>query len=271
MERSARSSLGASERKNFIVSLNRLPPLTEASVHLWTWNLDVDREVLAQLEGVLVHGEWRRVRRCSSHQIARRFIARRGILRRILGLYLDLPPHDVQIIYNDHGKPLLAPDLSPPLQFNLSDSGELAALAVGIGHPLGIDIERLRPLPDGDALAVNFLSVQEVEQFKRAASATRANIFFRLWTRREAISKAEGVGLPLFSDQFSLDDFAERRPPNSGSVSAPHWRDTHLHELTLPAGYIGALATRQEVAEIRYVPLAAACGSNQNPLLSDII
>ena len=257
MEGSARTALVASERTEFIVSLDRLPPLAEAKVHLWTWSLDVNRDVLAQLEVVLALGEWRRVRRCSSHQIARRFIARRGILRVILGLYLDLPPHEVQIIYNAHGKPLLAPDLSPPLQFNLSDSGELAALAVGIGHPLGIDIERLRPLPDGDALAVDVLSVQQVEHCNRADAATRANIFFRLWTRREAITKAEGFGLQLTSDQLSLDDVAGPRPSSSGTVSVPQWRDIHLHDVTLPAGYIGALATPQEVTEIIYVPCAA--------------
>ena len=257
MEGSARTALVASERTEFIVSLDRLPPLTEARVHLWTWNLDVNRDVLAQLEVVLALSEWRRVRRCSSHQIARRFIARRGILRKILGLYLDLPPHEVQIIYNAHGKPLLAPDLSPPLQFNLSDSDELAALAIGIGHPLGIDIERLRPLPDGDALAVDVLSVQQVEQCNRADAATRANIFFRLWTRREAITKAEGFGLQLTSDQLSLDDVAKPRPSASGPVSVPQWRDIHIHDVTLPAGYIGALATRQEETEIIYVPCAA--------------
>ena len=257
MEGSARTALVASERTEFILSLDRLPPLTEARVHLWTWNLDVNRDVLAQLEVVLALGEWRRVRRCSSHQIARRFIARRGILRKIMGLYLDLPPDEVQIIYNAHGKPLLAPDLSPSLQFNLSDSGELAALAIGIGHPLGIDIERLRPLPDGDALAVDVLSVQQVEHCNRADAATRANIFFRLWTRREAITKAEGFGLQLTSDQLSLDDVACPRPSASGPVSVPQWRDIHLHDVTLPAGYIGALATRQEVTEIIYVPCAA--------------
>ena len=257
MEGSARNALVASERIEFIVSLDRLPSLTEARVHLWTWNLDVNREVLAQLEDVLAVGEWRRVRRCSSHQIARRFIARRGILRTILGLYLDLPPHEVQIIYNAHGKPLLAPELSPPLQFNLSDSGELAALAIGIGHPLGIDIERLRRLPDGDALAVEVLSQQQVEQCNRADAATRANIFFRLWTRREAIAKAEGFGLQLTSDQLSLDDFTDPRPSASGPDSVPHRRDMHIHDLALPAGYIGALATRQEVTEIIYVPCVA--------------
>ena len=257
VEGSARTALVASERTEFIVSLDRLPPLTEARVHLWTWNLDVNRDVLAQLEVVLALGEWRRVRRCSSHQIARRFIARRGILRTILGLYLVLPPDEVQIIYNAHGKPLLAPDLSPSLQFNLSDSGELAALAIGIGHPLGIDIERLRPLPDGDALAVDVLSVQQVSIATGRTRRLKPTSSFGCGPAVKPSPRPKASVCQLTSDQLSLDDVAGPRPSASGPVPVPQWRDIHLHDVTLPAGYIGALATRQEVTEIIYVPCAA--------------
>ena len=261
MEGSARGTLDLGKGKNCIVSSNRLPQLTEASVHIWTWNLDVDRDALSELESELSQSEWRRVRRYAAHRIARRFIVRRGMLRRVLGLYLNLQPHQVQFSYNAHGKPLLAPDISPPLQFNISDSGELAALAVGTGQPLGIDIEQLRPLPDWNALAINVFSEPELNQLRQAAASTRTDVFFRLWTRREAIAKVEGVGLRQISAQLLLDDLEERSPHVSASESIPRLQDNILHELILPDGYVGALVTHQKKIEISYMKCAASAGS----------
>lgn len=269
MEGSARGTLVLGKGKNCIVSSNCLPQLTEATVHIWTWKLDVERDALSELESKLSESECRRVRRYASHRIARRFIVRRGMLRRVLGCYLHLPPHQVQLFYNAHGKPLLAPVILPRLQFNISDSGELAALAVGTGQPLGIDIEQLRPLPDWDALAVNVFSEPELNQLSQAAAAARTDVFFRLWTRREAIAKAEGVGLRQISAQLLLNDQDERSPPVATSESIPRLQDNIVHELTMPDGYVGALAIQQEITQISYIDCAASAGSLQGQWMVD--
>ena len=269
MEGSARGILDLGKGKNCIVSSNRLPQLNEASVHIWTWTLEVDRDALSELESELSQSECRRVRRYASHRFARRFVVRRGMLRRVLGLYLHLPPHQLQFSYNAHGKPLLAPDFSPPLQFNMSDSSELAALAVGTGQPLGIDIEQLRPLPDRDALAINVFSEPELNQLSQAAASSRTDVFFRLWTRREAIAKAEGVGLRQISAQLLLDDLEERSSPVSASESIPRLQDNILHELILPDGYVGALVTHQKITEISYMNRAVSAGSLLGKWMAD--
>ena len=269
MEGAARGTLELGKGKNCIVSSNCLPQLTEATVHIWTWRLDVERDAVSELESELSESECRRVRRYASHRIARRFIVRRGMLRRVLGLYLHLLPHQVQLFYNAHGKPLLADDISLPLQFNMSDSGELAALAVGTGQPLGIDIEQLRPLPDWDALAINFFSESELNQLSQAAATSRTEVFFRLWTRREAISKAEGVGLRQLSAQLLLNDQDERSPPAATSESIPRLQDNIVHELTMPDGYVGALAIQQEIAQISYIDCVASAGSLQGKWMAD--
>ena len=261
MERSARSTLTQSDGKHCIVSTGRLPLPTEESVHIWTWKQDVNRDALSRLEPELSQDEWRRVRRFASDRIARRFIVRRGMLRRILGLYLKLLPRQVKLFYNDHGKPLLAANCSTPLQFSLSDSGALVALAVGSGHPLGIDIEQLRPLPDRFALAESHLTVPELEQFLESDTSTRNIIFFRSWTRREAISKAEGGGLGPIAAPFLLRDSEEHSPPATGSASFPRSQDTKLHNLILPDGWVGTLATHRTIGEIEYIDCAASGSS----------
>lgn len=261
MERSARGILTSSDWYGRIVSTGRLPLLTEEGVHIWTWEQEVDRDALSRLERELSQDEWRRVRRYSSSRNAHRFIVRRGMLRRILGLYLKLPPRQVELLYNDHGKPLLASYCSPPLQFNLSDSGELVALAVGSGHPLGIDIEQLRPLPDRVALAETHLTVPELEQFLESGISTLNNVCFRSWTRREAISKAEGGGLGPITAPFLLRDSNGHSPPATGSASFPRLQDTRLHDLILPDGWVGTLATHRKIGKFEYIDCAASGSS----------
>ena len=261
MERSARGTLTSRDWYGRIVSSGRLPLLTEEGVHIWTWEQEVDRDALSRLERELSQDEWRRVRCYSSNRIARRFIVRRGMLRRILGLYLKLLPRQVELFYSDHGKPLLAANCSPPLQFNLSDSGALVALAVGSGHPLGIDIEQLRPLPDRFALAESHLTLPELKQFLESDIPTRNIIFFRSWTRREAISKAEGLGLGPITAPFLLRDSDGHSPPATGSASFPRSQDTRLHDLILPDGWVGTLAAHRKIGEISYIDCAASGSS----------
>ncbi|MCY3707496.1 MAG: 4'-phosphopantetheinyl transferase superfamily protein [Caldilineaceae bacterium] len=252
MERAPRSPLTRTETRHCIWSDCGAPPLDGTALHVWTWNLDVDQRRLSRYEDVLSIEEWRRVRRYASHLPARRFIVRRGMLRCILGQYLDQPPQDVRFVYNPHGKPFLAPEISTDLHFSLSDSGALAVLGVGIGEPPGIDIERLRPIPLAGGRESHDLPPREVEHFERVAEPELSHEFLRAWTRREAMAKAEGVGLQLLSGKVDLDDLAVLQAHDSDEASAHRKRGCHLHQLALPEGYVGSLATRQKLLEICY-------------------
>jgi 4'-phosphopantetheinyl transferase len=88
------------------------------------------------------------------------------------------------------------------MQFNLSHSGERALLALGVGRPVGVDIEQHRAL-DPLALARRFFSRDEIDALDRLGGQARAEAFFRCWTRKEALIKAMGDGL-----SFPLDSFA---------------------------------------------------------------
>jgi phosphopantetheinyl transferase len=181
-----------------------------------------------------------------------RFIVRRGMLRRIVSRYVDQQPQNVRFEYNPHGKPFLAPELAAGLQFNLSDSGDLAALAICLQQPVGIDIEKLRRPPVADGLESYSLTLRELGHFERVPEPERNLRFLRAWTRREAIVKAEGVGLQLLSGQPELEDFADHQEPawEEGGVHCK--RGFHLYCLALPDGYVGSLATRRKLLDIRY-------------------
>ena len=82
--------------------------------------------------------------RCSEQQ-RKRWIVARGLLRAILGGYLDMRPDRLQFCYGPNGKPARTRQLGGEVfRFNLSHSYGLALYAVTQGREIGIDLERIR-------------------------------------------------------------------------------------------------------------------------------
>lgn len=252
MERSPSSSVDVAEHVYVSESDKCMPHLDETVLHVWTFDLKVDLEALSQQEDTLSDEEWRRVRRYSSARPARRFIVRRGLLRRILGKYIHRSPEEVRFVYNVYGKPFLSPELSSDLQFSLSQTGERAALAVGLKDPLGIDVERLRTIRALGG-SVRFGSpMEEAYRINKPAALTDRLPFVLAWTRREAVAKAEGVGLQMLPGRYEVDGMTDFILPASTANVSLYRRGYHIHTLSLFAGYVGALATRHQTPKIVY-------------------
>lgn len=223
------------------------------AVHLWSWLLPVEARTLSELEATLSEDEWRRVSRTASHHHASRFISGRGMVRRILGSYLDWPPHQIRFRYGRQGKPELDGFPLNSLAFNYSDSCELAVLAVTAGHPIGVDVERIRRLSMAEA-ANAARSDGELSHRSEADSELRkTEAFLWSWTRREAAAKAEGSGLQLLSDGLTPSPAAPVRQPTDYDLNErpDRWR---VYPLPLPAGYAGALAASREIETVVCFP-----------------
>ena len=114
----------------------------------------------------------------------------RGVLRALLGRYLDRDPRTLRFVLGPHGKPALLRDDTESvedLRFNLSHSGSLALYAVTVGRAVGIDVEVSRP-------RVNELAVAE-RMLGGLSSQARARGLLRAWVTHEATVKCLGVGL----------------------------------------------------------------------------
>jgi len=112
----------------------------------------------------VVHNEHERAARFHFARDRRHFVTGRSILRRILGHYLQHAPEDLAFAYGLRGKPMLP---GTGLQFNLADSDGLALLAVTRGGAIGIDLERIRPVPNYDHLMKSFFSAAEIMDYHR--------------------------------------------------------------------------------------------------------
>ncbi len=165
------------------------PPLQAGHVHLW-------RAVLTptdSLREVLSPSEWLRAERFHFDIDRERFIATRGILRRILATYLDMDPRDVLFETGAHGKPGVAG--GGTLRFNLSHSSEIMLLAVTHAREIGVDIEKMKPNVPFETLADHYFDPEDAWDLRLLPASQRAWKFYDIWTTTEAKLKAEGVGL----------------------------------------------------------------------------
>ena len=103
-----------------------------------------------------------------------RFIVARGILRLLLGHYLQTAPHDIEFQYSDRGKPFLAGSKQDCLQFNLSHSQAYALYGFTYNHPIGVDLEYIKNTPDAVKIARRFFSEAESKLIEEAADEERS-------------------------------------------------------------------------------------------------
>lgn len=158
-----------------------------AQVELWRLDLDRDDPEAPRL---LDPAERARAGRFAFEHLRRRFTAGRAGVRRVLAAYLGRAPEALAFARGPHGKPSLAG--GPP--FSYSSAQGCGLLAVGRDREVGVDVERLREVPDAAGVAASAFTAEEVEAWRAAGGDARA-AFLRVWTRKEAALKALGVGL----------------------------------------------------------------------------
>jgi len=153
------------------------------------------RELLSEAERV-------RSLRLQSKQIADKQIICRGILRVLLGSYLNVKPESLVFSTSKYGKPYLSNHNDSQFSFNISHSGNLALFAIGNGIQIGIDVERIEENTDIKTISQLVFSPEELTTLKLSQNPTRD--FYLLWTSKEAILKATGWGFSYPSNKFSV-------------------------------------------------------------------
>jgi len=186
--------------------------LSEREAQVWILS---DREALNQwceLSRFLSPEESRRAELYHTVRDGKLFRGRRGMLRVLLAGFLGCRPEEVGLTTGAHGKPQLADPGNPPLYFNLSRTIGLALFAFARGAEIGVDVEHRSTDVDQSAVGGVVFSPSELAAMERRGDDALGT-FFRLWTRKEAVLKALGVGLGGTADARTLEV----------SEAPPHW------------------------------------------------
>src|ERR1035437_1708303 len=226
----------------------RSPPETlvlgSDEVHVWRATLDQTPSQMQSFLHNLAADEQARAERFYFERDREHFIVARGVLRAILGGYLNKAPECLSFCYSSHGKPALAGESDrDAIRFNVAHSHGVALYAVTRGREVGIDLERIRFDLAVAEIAERFFSAREVAMLQTLPTEIQRQAFFRCWTRKEAYIKARGEGLSLPLDQFDVSlipgEPAALLSTQPDSDEAVRWS---LKELTLASGYVAALA-----------------------------
>lgn len=212
--------------------------LERDQVHVWRADLDCGEAVLRQFEGTLATDEHDRARRFIFQPDRNSYIAARGILRELLGRYLNRGPGEIEFAYGLQGKPELRTASSQrAVHFNVSHSHGMALFAFAVGRQVGVDVELVRPDFASEKIAERFFSAQEAMELRSLSPAALDEGFFLCWTRKEAYIKARGEGLqiPLRSFHVSL------KPGEPARLQAADSARWSLRSLRPGPRYVGAL------------------------------
>ena len=226
-----------------------IPALEDAAVQVWRLDLGIEPTIEARLRALLTDDERSRADRFYFPHLRTHFTAARAALRILLGTHTGQAPESIRFAYAQHGKPYLP---ETELEFNLSHSGGIGLIALVRSRRVGVDVEQIRDLPDGEAVARRYFAPAEVEEFLACNSNERMAAFFNGWTRKEAFIKAIGDGLTCPLDSFRVS-LRPGKPARLLEIytdpdSVANWQ---LADLAPGPGYAGALMVEGPVHSVQ--------------------
>jgi 4'-phosphopantetheinyl transferase len=223
--------------------VNKLPTLaglhdvtpadTSAGVSVWQLELAFQKGGLNELVAQLNGEERARCLRYRQPADRIRFATTRVTLRRMLAERLRMPLDEIKLDIDCFGKPRLAN--SDALFFNLSHSGNFALIALSAHRPVGVDIEAASTTLDSNSIHASL--TPDERRYCETSADTKA--FFRIWSGKEAVLKAWGVGIAKHLPSVSVIPATPGHYAVSFHVVAP---SIEAWQLAAPAGFVAALA-----------------------------
>jgi 4'-phosphopantetheinyl transferase len=200
----------------------------------------------------LTASEQQRARRYRSAQAQAQFVFCRSALRRWLGACLGLSPPHVPLTTNANGKPYLHTAVrdgygqqATLLHFNVAHTSGKGLIAFA-RYPVGIDVERIRPVENVEGLMQRYFSPSEYAQWQKSSADGRVDVFFRLWTGKEAVLKAVGRSLAAigeFALELQHDLSAQVETHSSPELQGPWyiqaWKRDNQYWMTLAVKVLG--------------------------------
>lgn len=175
-----------------------------SDIDVWVINVnEIEPTFWEEGMGVLSMDECERHAQFSNERNAQTYAHTRILTRCILARKLGRQPSDLTFMRTELGRPSLVDEKD--IDFNISHSGQYCVVALGRGTRVGVDIEYVRRRKREAAIVTKHFSEREQACYLGLSDdLQRTQYFFKIWTLKEAHSKARGVG---FSEGFRRYDF----------------------------------------------------------------
>ncbi len=143
----------------------------------------------------------------------------------------------VLIFKNANGKPYI----NEPVYFSHSNSHHLYAYVVSTEAEIAIDIERIRPQYDVMKLANRYFHLDEQQELSQLSTKNRTQLFYQMWTQKEAWCKLDGGNLWSYLSQPVLAGHAIKNQQENL---------IQLTQITDIQGFAGTVASNADINSI---------------------
>jgi 4'-phosphopantetheinyl transferase len=217
--------------------------LEQTEVHVWQTSAKAGSPLNSNLFNLLSAEEKTKVMKYRYGNDQERFIKFHGILRCILAAYTGSDPKEVRYEYTKFGKPVLVNLLKGnEIHFNMTHAEDNVFYIVSSKYEVGIDLEKVTECVDWQNISRQYFSLQERNFIESVPRDQRTHAFFYIWTRKEALLKAKGVGL------FGIETMEE-------SVLSQVHRKHALFSFRFEENYYCSLAISPMISRIKYFRL----------------
>ncbi len=211
-------------------------------VHLWLAKSDeMDSSSIERFKAWFTPAEQSQFSGFLNERRRHEFIVGHGLARLALARELHDAPECFEFEADAQGKlSIMAPHSARSMHFNISHAADFVVCGTCRAFAIGLDIECLISRVDPWHIAQRFFSEAEANALFALTDSARLDRFFTIWTLKEALAKAHGLGLtaPLDSSRFeiaedgsieALSSFAQFQQGAYFAQTSP----THRHRLAL--------------------------------------
>lgn len=149
-----------------------------------------------------------------------RFTAARLLLRAMLSSQLNTTPDSLSFELTENGRPFL--HNASELDFNLSHGGDWVVIGLSEKSPIGVDVERNRPLAFWEEISPTITAEDDfVVGLKMDCES-----YLRHWTAKEAALKCLGMGFSIPPETLSIHgSYGQFHCNYSGTELYGHWQE----------------------------------------------
>ncbi|MDX2531350.1 4'-phosphopantetheinyl transferase family protein [Streptomyces europaeiscabiei] len=146
--------------------------------------------------------DWQRYRRTPDPAVRYRFAASRLAVKYTAAAALGTEPVELDLAYTPGGRPYLRG--FGQLDMSLTHSEDLIAVGISRTGRIGVDAEPAHTRPPAEGFLGHVCTAAERAELGLLPETEQHRARLRLWTLKEAYSKALGQGLPLGFTEFGF-------------------------------------------------------------------
>ncbi|WP_313896876.1 4'-phosphopantetheinyl transferase superfamily protein [Streptomyces sp. GC420] len=193
-----------------------------AAVAYATWTEWLPAVLTTPRLEALLGRDWNRYTATRDPAVRCRFAASRLLVKYAAAAALGIGPEDIDIAYRLGGRPYLRG--LDQIEVALTHTGELMAVGISRTGRIGLDAERADRRLDFDLMRTQMCTPAEAAELDALPLDQRAACALRLWTLKEAYTKALGQGMRLPFTEFGFHlALGGLRTPDGAAALGEEW------------------------------------------------